>query len=105
MPVLSSRQQTVTQPTDAELIELATPSLNIVEWLSRSVQLPDGSVAAINAVGEMIFEVLGCMELFDFAVVPIPPSQLQLITYSISVQPIDHPNGVTFQVQFRIEQP
>lgn len=102
MPILSSRPAVQTL-TDDEVRILATPSVNLVVWLSSVMRLPDVSLSSTLWIQAMISDALDCMELHDFVVSPMPSSLLQLnnTVFEIAVKPVEDAPFVIFNATFR----
>lgn len=104
MPILSSRPLASQSLTDDQVAALATPSVNIVHWLATKIKMPDTSFTSITSVLSALSDVLNCMELDDFVVVPIPtiPYQNTAVVFEVAVKPVMDVPYVVFNVTFRM---
>lgn len=83
------------------MLDAATPSIRIVEWLSSRMHFSDNSPVSVAAATEVIEEALECMELDDYAVQPMIGTRHQ-ITFDVAIKPFDIGAFVFFQVSFQV---
>lgn len=105
MTILSSRPNPPVSagiPTQQDVLDAATPSIRIVEWLTSRMHFSDNSPTSVAAAADMIEEALECMELDDYAVQPLLFGGPQRITFDVAIKPFDIGAFVFFQVSFQV---
>lgn len=104
MATLSSRPtppSSSTTPSHQDVLKAAQPSINLLHWLTQRMKFDDNSIATVAAATDVLEEALECMEVDDYAVMPIPSLRNHL-TFDIALKPLDVGAFVFFQVHFQV---
>jgi hypothetical protein len=103
MAKLTSRQtSTVPVINDYSILKACTPSINLLNWVSGRMLLPDDSQKTISGTHLLIEEALDCMVLTDYVVMSAPSVSILELYYDVALQPFDFGPYLSVKVKFRV---
>ena len=104
MSILTSRPPApVPAPSRQDLMNAASPAVNVLTLLGTIVRFPDDSQSSISKAYDLLEEALECFNFPDYAVMAAPSARAYELVYDIAVKPIEAAAFVSFRVIFQVQ--
>lgn len=103
MSTISSRPYEVLKslPSEQDVLDAAQPSIRILEYITRNVTFTDATLSAVAEASRTIADILNCMDLFDYEIIPVSNTGFAM-EFEVIIMPFEHAAEVVLKVKFRV---